>query len=37
MATVHPSSILRVPDEKMKEEEMRRFIADLRKISKASR
>ena len=36
MATVHPSSILRVPNEKMKEEEKRRFVADLRKISKVS-
>jgi uracil-DNA glycosylase len=36
MATVHPSSILRVPDEKMKEDEMRRFIVDLKRISKAS-
>ncbi|HXN72773.1 MAG TPA: UdgX family uracil-DNA binding protein [Candidatus Acidoferrales bacterium] len=33
MATVHPSSILRAPDEATREEEMKRFIADLRKIS----
>src|ERR1700729_3423929 len=32
MATVHPSSILRAPDEATREEEMKRFIADLRKI-----
>lgn len=32
MATVHPSSILRAPDEQARHEEMRRFIADLRKI-----
>jgi uracil-DNA glycosylase len=33
MATVHPSSILRAPDEAARQEEMKRFIADLRKIS----
>lgn len=33
MATVHPSSILRAPDEASRHEEMRRFIQDLRKIS----
>jgi uracil-DNA glycosylase len=33
-ATVHPSSILRAPDEKARAEEMVRFIADLRKIAK---
>jgi len=33
MATVHPSSILRAPDEETRHEEMRRFIADLKKIS----
>lgn len=32
MATVHPSSILRAPDEAARHEEMRRFIADLSKI-----
>jgi uracil-DNA glycosylase len=32
MATVHPSSILREPDEKARREAMRRFIADLKKI-----
>jgi DNA polymerase len=34
MATVHPSSILRAPDEDTRHEEMKRFIADLNKISK---
>ncbi len=33
MATVHPSSILRAPDEATQEEEMKRFIADLKKIT----
>jgi uracil-DNA glycosylase family protein len=32
MATVHPSSILRAPDEKSRHDEMQRFIADLKKI-----
>ena len=31
-ATVHPSSILRAPDEESRHEEMNRFIADLRKV-----
>lgn len=35
MATVHPSSILRAPDEKARHEEMERFIADLKKIPRA--
>lgn len=35
MATVHPSAILRMPDENEKKEEMKRFIADLKKASKA--
>jgi DNA polymerase len=34
MATVHPSSILRAPDDDTRHKEMRRFIADLKKISK---
>jgi len=34
MATVHPSSILRMPDQNAKREEMKRFVADLKKISK---
>lgn len=33
MATVHPSSILRAPDEETRHAEMRRFIEDLRKIA----
>jgi uracil-DNA glycosylase family protein len=32
-ATVHPSSILRAPDEEARHEEMRRFVADLRKVA----
>lgn len=32
MATVHPSSILRAPDETTRHEEMRRFVEDMRKI-----
>jgi uracil-DNA glycosylase len=34
MATVHPSSILRAPDEQARHEEMKRFISDLKKISR---
>ena len=33
MATVHPSSILRAPDEETRHEEMKRFISDLKKLS----
>ena len=32
MATVHPSSILRAPDEETRHEEMRGFVQDMRKI-----
>jgi uracil-DNA glycosylase len=32
LATVHPSSILRAPDEDSRHEEMAKFIADLRKV-----
>lgn len=32
MATIHPSSILRAPDDETRREEMNRFIADLKKI-----
>jgi DNA polymerase len=32
-ATVHPSSILRAPDDEMRRAEMKRFVADLRKVS----
>jgi DNA polymerase len=35
MATVHPSSILRAPDDESRREEMRRFVEDLRKVSSA--
>jgi len=33
MATVHPSSILRVPDDDSRHEEMRKFVADLKKVA----
>lgn len=32
-ATVHPSSILRAPDERSRHDELARFVADLRKIA----
>ena len=32
-ATVHPSSILRAPDEEARRREMREFVADLRKVA----
>jgi uracil-DNA glycosylase len=35
MATVHPSSILRAPDQQTRHDEMQRFIADLKKIARA--
>jgi uracil-DNA glycosylase family protein len=35
MATVHPSSILRVPDEQTRHDEMQRFVADLKKIARS--
>jgi uracil-DNA glycosylase len=35
-ATVHPSSILRAPDEKARREEMRHFVADLKKVAAMS-
>jgi uracil-DNA glycosylase len=34
MATVHPSSILRAPDEETRRLELRRFIDDLKKLAK---
>jgi uracil-DNA glycosylase len=37
MATVHPSSILRAPDDETREIEMQRFIADLKKLAKFAR
>src|SRR5580704_6035106 len=33
MATVHPSSILRAPDEATRQDEMKEFIADLKKVT----
>jgi uracil-DNA glycosylase family protein len=33
LATVHPSSLLRAPDEETRERETRRFVEDLRKIA----
>ena len=33
-ATVHPSSILRAPDDESRREEMREFVADLKKVAK---
>jgi DNA polymerase len=33
-ATVHPSSILRAPDDETRREEMRRFVQDLRQIAR---
>jgi DNA polymerase len=33
MATVHPSSILRAPDDESRHEEMRKFVDDLKKIA----
>jgi DNA polymerase len=33
MATVHPSSILRAPDEEARHREMELFIQDLRRIA----
>jgi len=33
MAMVHPSSILRVPDKKMRYEQERQFLKDLKKLA----
>ncbi|HEY2171583.1 MAG TPA: UdgX family uracil-DNA binding protein [Candidatus Angelobacter sp.] len=33
MATVHPSSILRAPDDDSRHEEMRKLVADLKKVA----
>jgi DNA polymerase len=35
MATVHPSSLLRAPDDETRREETARFIDDLRKVARA--
>jgi uracil-DNA glycosylase len=32
-ATIHPSAILRAPDDEARREEMRRFVEDLRKVA----
>ncbi|HSM85027.1 MAG TPA: UdgX family uracil-DNA binding protein [Candidatus Limnocylindrales bacterium] len=37
LATVHPSSILRAPDEESRHEEMRRFTQDLKKVAQQLR
>ena len=37
LATVHPSSILRAPDDAARHAEYKRFVADLKKIAKLSR
>jgi uracil-DNA glycosylase len=34
MATVHPSSILRAPDDEKRHAEMKRFVEDLKKVAK---
>jgi DNA polymerase len=33
MPTVHPSSILRAPDDDARHEEMRKFVDDLKKVA----
>ena len=33
LATVHPSAILRAPDDETRHKEMKRFVADLRKVA----
>jgi DNA polymerase len=37
LATVHPSSLLRAPDDESRHRETKRFIADLRKVAGALR
>jgi uracil-DNA glycosylase len=34
MATVHPSSILRAPDDETRRAEMERFVADLKRVAR---
>jgi DNA polymerase len=34
-ATVHPSSILRAPDDEARRREMDLFVADLRRVARA--
>jgi DNA polymerase len=33
LATVHPSALLRAPDEETRDREIRKFLADLRKVA----
>ncbi len=33
LATVHPSALLRAPDEQIREREIRKFVEDLRKVA----
>jgi len=33
LATIHPSSILRAPDDDSRHEEMHKFVADLKKVA----
>jgi len=35
MATVHPSSILRAPDDDTRRQETKLFVEDLRKVARA--
>jgi DNA polymerase len=35
LATVHPSSILRAPDDEARHREMERFTGDLRQVARA--
>jgi DNA polymerase len=37
LATVHPSSLLRAPDDETRRRETRRFVDDLRKVARALR
>jgi len=37
MATVHPSSILRSPDDETRRAERARFVSDLTKVTRAAR
>jgi len=37
LATVHPSSILRAPDDEARHQETKRFVDDLRKVARALR
>ena len=34
LATIHPSAVLRAPDEESRHEEMRRFVADLKTVAR---